>query len=117
MPNLEGLGLQNFRTFTKKENLEFAPITIITGTNNAGKSSVFKAIQLRENNVEHCGLFHRATERVSQNHSSDSPHSDTRRDFAPFHGFNNEKIVFHVTTGRNQTIAKRVGLIMSSLTL
>ena len=45
-----------------------------------------KAIQLREknNNVEHCGLFHRATERVSQNHSSDSPHSDTRRDFAPF---------------------------------
>ena len=75
-----------------------------------------KAIQLREkNNVEHCGLFHRATERVSQNHSSDSPHSDTRRDFAPFHGFNNEKN-FHVTTGRNQTIAKRVGLIMSSLT-
>ena len=38
MPNIEGLGLQNFRTFTKKENLEFAPITIITGTNNAGKA-------------------------------------------------------------------------------
>ena len=79
---------------------------------------VFKSNSMfRENNVGQCGLFHRATERVSQNHSSDLPHDSTRRDFAPFHGFNNEKIAFHVTTGRNQTIAKRVGLIMSSLTL
>ena len=52
MPNIEGLGLQNFRTFTKKENLEFAPITIITGTNNAGKSSVFKAIQFLVHNFK-----------------------------------------------------------------
>ena len=27
-----------------------------------------------------------------------------------------KRLFFHVTTGRNQTIAKRVGLIMSSLT-
>ncbi|SEO14903.1 DUF3696 domain-containing protein [Mucilaginibacter sp. OK283] len=52
MPNLEGLGLQNFRTFTKKENLEFAPITLITGTNNAGKSSVFKAIHFLVHNLK-----------------------------------------------------------------
>lgn len=52
MPNLGGLGLQNFRTFTKKENLEFAPITIITGTNNAGKSSVFKGIQFLVHNFK-----------------------------------------------------------------
>ncbi|MDF0720614.1 DUF3696 domain-containing protein [Kaistella sp. PBT33-4] len=52
MPNLEGLGLQNFRTFQKKENLEFAPITLITGTNNAGKSSVFKAIQFLVDNFK-----------------------------------------------------------------
>ncbi|WHF51966.1 DUF3696 domain-containing protein [Chryseobacterium gotjawalense] len=52
MPNLEGLGLQNFRTFRKKENLEFAPITLITGTNNAGKSSVFKAIQFLVDNFK-----------------------------------------------------------------
>jgi hypothetical protein len=25
MPNLEGIGLQNFSTFTSKETLEFAP--------------------------------------------------------------------------------------------
>lgn len=52
MPNLDGLGLQNFRTFKKKENLEFAPITLITGTNNAGKSSVFKAIQFLVHNFK-----------------------------------------------------------------
>jgi predicted ATPase len=52
MPNLEGLGLQNFRTFNKKENFEFAPITLITGTNNSGKSSLFKAIQLLVHNYQ-----------------------------------------------------------------
>ena len=52
MPNLEGLGLQNFRTFNKKESFEFAPITIITGTNNAGKSTVFKAIQFLVHNFK-----------------------------------------------------------------
>ncbi|WP_312716752.1 DUF3696 domain-containing protein [Sphingobacterium multivorum] len=52
MPNLEGIGLQNFRTFSKKENLEFGPITIITGSNNAGKSSVFKAIQFMVHNYK-----------------------------------------------------------------
>ncbi len=52
MPNLEGIGLQNFRTFNKKENLEFAPITLITGANNAGKSSVFKAIQFMVHNFK-----------------------------------------------------------------
>ncbi|MGH1387468.1 DUF3696 domain-containing protein [Kordia sp.] len=52
MPNLEGLGLQNFRTFNKKEHFEFAPITIITGANNAGKSSLFKAIQFLVHNFK-----------------------------------------------------------------
>lgn len=52
MPNLEGLGLQNFRTFQIRENLEFAPITLITGANNTGKSSVFKAIQFLVDNFK-----------------------------------------------------------------
>ncbi|MDE5418458.1 DUF3696 domain-containing protein [Labilibaculum sp. DW002] len=52
MPNIEGIGLQNFRTFNKKEELEFAPITLITGTNNAGKSSIFRAIQFLIHNFK-----------------------------------------------------------------
>jgi len=52
MPNLEGISLQNFRTFNKKEDFEFSPITLITGTNNAGKSSLFKAIQFLIHNFK-----------------------------------------------------------------
>lgn len=52
MPNIEGLGLQNFRTFQKMESIEFAPITLITGTNNAGKSTIFKAIQFLSYNFK-----------------------------------------------------------------
>lgn len=52
MPNLEGIGLQNFRTFSTNQTLEFAPITLITGTNNAGKSSVFKALQFLIHNFK-----------------------------------------------------------------
>jgi len=52
MPNIEGIGLQNFRTFQKMENIEFAPITLITGANNTGKSSIFKAIQFLSYNFK-----------------------------------------------------------------
>lgn len=52
MPNIKGIGLQNFRTFQKMENIEFAPITLITGANNAGKSSIFKAIQFLSHNFK-----------------------------------------------------------------
>lgn len=51
MPNLKGIGLQNFRTFKDYEYLEFAPITLITGANNSGKSSIFKAIMLLKENL------------------------------------------------------------------
>ena len=52
MPNLTGLGLQNFRTFADKQGLEFAPITLITGANNSGKSSILKAIQFLIQNLK-----------------------------------------------------------------
>lgn len=52
MPNIEGLGLQNFRTFQTREDLEFAPITLITGANNSGKSSIFKAVQFLSHNFK-----------------------------------------------------------------
>jgi predicted ATPase len=57
MPNLKGIGLQNFRTFKNYEYLEFAPITLITGANNSGKSSIFKAIMLLKSNISDGSLF------------------------------------------------------------
>ncbi len=46
MQHLSGLGLKNFRVFEKKQWLIFAPITILTGTNSSGKSSLISAIEI-----------------------------------------------------------------------
>lgn len=46
MGHIHKLGLQNFRIFKSKEVLDFAPITILTGTNNSGKSTAIKCLQL-----------------------------------------------------------------------
>jgi predicted ATPase len=48
---LNKIGLENFRVFEKAE-IEIKPITIITGANSSGKSSVFKALMLLEDNIK-----------------------------------------------------------------
>jgi predicted ATPase len=48
---LTQIGLKNFRVFEEAQ-LDIRPITIITGANSSGKSSVFKALMLLEDNVE-----------------------------------------------------------------
>ena len=46
MNHLNGLGLENFRVFKNKTWFDFAPITILTGTNSSGKSSLINAIEV-----------------------------------------------------------------------
>jgi len=46
MAYISGIGLENFRVFENMTEFEFAPITILTGANNSGKSSVIKALLL-----------------------------------------------------------------------
>jgi predicted ATP-dependent endonuclease of OLD family len=46
MAHLRGFGLENFRVFNEETWLDFAPITILTGQNSSGKSSINKAILL-----------------------------------------------------------------------
>lgn len=48
MAHLKNFGVGNFRAFKDKYNFEFAPITILTGTNSSGKSSLTKAILLNK---------------------------------------------------------------------
>ena len=55
MAYLKGLGLSNFRGF-KDEQIEFAPITILTGPNNSGKSSLIKALLLLRDNINRGSL-------------------------------------------------------------
>lgn len=46
MAHLDFFGLENFRVFKEKTGFEFKPITILTGANSTGKSSLNKALIL-----------------------------------------------------------------------
>jgi len=46
---LKEFGLENFRVFKDKTSFELAPITLLTGPNSSGKSSVIKALKLMQN--------------------------------------------------------------------
>ncbi len=50
--HITNLGLENFRVFKDKTDFEFAPITILTGTNSSGKSSLINAIRLLRDNYQ-----------------------------------------------------------------
>lgn len=52
MTYLSKFSLGNFRVFKDMTDFEFAPITILTGTNSSGKSSLIKAIMLLKDNIE-----------------------------------------------------------------
>jgi predicted ATPase len=53
MAHLKYFGLKNFRVFDEEGYLfKFAPITLITGANNSGKSSIFKALSLMKESFE-----------------------------------------------------------------
>lgn len=46
MAHLTGLGFQNFRIFKDYQYIDLSPVTIFTGANNTGKSSIFKGLLL-----------------------------------------------------------------------
>jgi predicted ATPase len=52
MAHITGLSLGNFKVFKEKMDFEFSPITILTGGNNVGKSSVLKALLLIADNAK-----------------------------------------------------------------
>ena len=41
---LKSVTLQNYRCFSKKTQIELAPLTILTGVNNSGKTTILKSI-------------------------------------------------------------------------
>lgn len=47
---LKKIGVKNFRVFMELTTFELKPITILTGSNSSGKSSLFKAVKLLKSN-------------------------------------------------------------------
>lgn len=56
MSSLRSLRLEKFRTFKEETQFEFAPLTIITGPNSSGKSSVLKALLLLQESIRRTGM-------------------------------------------------------------
>ena len=52
MAQLIGLGIENFRIFKEATEFDFAPLTLLTGANNSGKSSLIKALLLLADNAD-----------------------------------------------------------------
>ncbi len=48
--HIQNIGIENFKVFKDKTDFGFAPITILTGTNSSGKSSLVRAFYL----MSHC---------------------------------------------------------------
>ena len=51
MAQITGIGFSNFRVFKEDTFFNLAPITIFTGANNSGKSSIFKGLLLLKDNA------------------------------------------------------------------
>jgi AAA15 family ATPase/GTPase len=49
---LENISLKNFKAFNSLENLDIKPITILSGTNSCGKSSLLQSILLLKQTLE-----------------------------------------------------------------
>jgi len=46
MARITKIGIRNFRVFEKETTFNFAPLTVLTGPNNSGKSSLIKLLML-----------------------------------------------------------------------
>lgn len=52
MAHIKNIGLENFRVFKNKVEIDLHPITILTGANNSGKSSILKSLLLLSDNAK-----------------------------------------------------------------
>jgi predicted ATPase len=48
---MNGIGFKNMKVFREKQWFDFKNITLLTGTNNSGKSSVINAMQMLQDNL------------------------------------------------------------------
>lgn len=55
MAYIKTIGVENFRLFKKKAVFDLSPITILTGINSSGKSSLIKSFQLFKSSLEQTG--------------------------------------------------------------
>lgn len=70
-------GVENFRVFKNMTEFEFKPITILTGPNNSGKSSLLKALLLFMNNQKDVNELNVSSETLLLNDYSSNLNIET----------------------------------------
>lgn len=55
LPFISSIALENFKCFSTLPRLALSPITILTGPNSCGKSSIIQALVLLKQSLEHAG--------------------------------------------------------------
>ena len=92
--------VKNFRVFNDTTEIEFAPITILTGTNSSGKSSVLKTLLLfKENSQKQFPLFENldfTSENMGLGNFEDSLNRNTKENFIKFSFDYNFREFFHI---------------------
>ncbi len=82
--SIKKIGFQNFRVFKDMQEIELAPITVLTGKNNSGKSSIIKALMLLTENAKKNSLnkldFHLG-EKKHKLYSFENILNDVNKDF------------------------------------
>ena len=83
---ISGIGFENFRIFRERCDFDLAPITVLTGANSSGKSTVIKALKLFqrfwENPKGQYQLdFTEGSHQLGDFEMSLSKHSDNNKDF------------------------------------
>ena len=61
MPFINTIGFENYRIFRNYSEFNFSPITLLTGANNSGKSSIFKALLLLQNSANKYSFLNNIT--------------------------------------------------------
>ena len=49
---MNGIGFKNMKVFKDEQWFDFRNITLLTGTNNSGKSSLINAMQMLQENIK-----------------------------------------------------------------
>ena len=49
---MKGIGFKNMKVFKENQWFDFKDITLLTGTNNSGKSSIINAMQMLQENIK-----------------------------------------------------------------
>ena len=55
---INGIAFENFRVFKDYSEFELAPVTVLTGTNSSGKTTIIKALKLLQTFWNQSGFGH-----------------------------------------------------------